>query len=208
MGALAIAYQEKVCYICRRSMADLDNVRKLLEDQLEKDTNEAIHPLQKRIEEKKREISEKYGKNDGIPDGPTLEFDVAAVSRDLPKFRKLVPEVDDLLAFHEEYLKRGSSPVRNPTLLEIRNRISNASVPEIDIIQKKIDEYRQRRVLGIAELHEKTIDIGLVKGMSYPLEMDDRYKIKFTIYVCDICSTLLKEASAAAYLARNADHHD
>lgn len=196
---MSVTYPEKACYVCGRSTADLSDVRKTLENLLEKDTDEAVSPLEKAIEEKKKEILKKHEKSGRISDNPALEFDVTAVTRDLPKFRKLIPEVDDLLAFHKEYLSRGPDAIRNPTLLEIRNRARIASVPEIDEIQKKVDEYRQRKVLAIADLHEKKLDVGLIKERNYTLERDNKNKIEFTIYVCDICSTLLKEASAAAY---------
>jgi hypothetical protein len=199
MKSLSTTYPDKACYVCGRSVADLCDVRRTLENLLENDTNEVVSPLEKAIEERKKEILKKYEKIGRMSDNPGLEFDVATVTRDLPKFRKLIPEIDDLLEFHKEYSNRARNYRSNPTLLEIRNRVRNASTPEIDDIQKKVDEYRQRKVLGIADLHEKKLNFGLIEESNYNLERDNKNKIEFTIYVCDVCSTLLKEASEAAY---------
>jgi len=210
IGSLSVSYTEKVCYICGRSIDELVEVQRVLRDSIEEDTDRSVAPWQKALKKKEERIL-KILESVGNRDNVALEFSVSKVERDLPKFQKLIPGVDEILWFYHKYLpKPRHSDNDDPTLLEVIDRLEKADVPD-GKDQWMVNVYRWRKVPEIAKLHEKQLYFKLneeghvpsvPEGESWSIEKG-KDLLRFTIYICDICNTLLREGSGSEF---NAPH--
>lgn len=138
-----IVEEEPKCFICGRVPTDFAHVH----DGVLRSFDARIHELSSRIADIERESAVRYRRvAEATRDNPNMKLTVETVKTDVETFSKLIPYVEEILTFYDEYGRRiGLGSSLRLKLSDIVDAMENPPLPELLRVKRELKTVEAQR---------------------------------------------------------------